>query len=141
MTEYITCSFCLLNYWSWVDLFFLEKFSVARFKILLFLIGSSNLSPLFWHSSTNLSLLEFHSSNTFKRYLGGCFYETEHYKDFTVAALFFTKYKLLQLILYHSSAKWKYLVAPSHNFFFCHSKNQGSNRYGWGISLLISRLF
>ena len=32
--------------------------------------------------------------------LGGYFYETEHYKDFTVAALFFTKDKLLQIIFF-----------------------------------------
>ena len=52
----------------WLDLFFLDKFSVAKFKILLFLIGSSNLSTLFWHSYTNVSLLGFPFSSTVKRY-------------------------------------------------------------------------
>ena len=58
-----------------------------------------------------------------RTYLGGCFYETEHYKDFTVAALFFTKDKLLKIIVFHISAKRRYLVALSHHFFFCLIKN------------------
>ena len=52
---------------AWVDLFFSEKFSNAKFENLLFLIGSSNPSTIFWYSFTNVSLLEFHSSNTVKR--------------------------------------------------------------------------
>ena len=55
--------------------------------------------------------------------LGECFYQTEHHKAFTVVALFFTKGKLSQIILFHISAKWRYLVAPSQHFFFSHIKN------------------
>ena len=40
---------------TWFDLFFFLKLSVVKFEIFCFVIASSNLCGLFWHSSINLS--------------------------------------------------------------------------------------
>ena len=110
------------KYWAFTS----DKKSVNNIFKGVFFSKVAGLPPAcnFTKNDSSTRLLTTSMKQLFCRTcLGGCFYETEHHKAFTVVALFFTKGKLSQIILFHISAKWRYLVAPSQHFFFCHIKN------------------
>ena len=111
-----------LKYWAFTS----DKKTVNNIFERVFFSKVAGLPPAcnFTNNDSSTRFLTTSMEQLFCRTcLDGCFYETEHYKAFTVAALFFTKDKLSQIILCHISAKWRYLVAPSQHFFFCHIKN------------------